>query len=374
MVRVLPRNKSPAKKSPSHAKTIVFFVGQDIVALKVLNEVLFELVKNFEFKPLICFVDTPERAKPQNADLKRYALLESRALREKVFPFLESNTSSATKTSTPRQLQHDWKFSVHYLRDVNSTETIDLLKNLGAPPMLGVSIRCLQKFSDPVIQFFDEGMGLINAHPGILPDYRGLCATFHTCANALEGNRNSGSKLTARVGCTVHRIEAGQAIDKGPILQFSDYAVDPSMPIFDINLNFVKDSAARALLLVLNSALLNGGSLQGYPQSPLTGRHYFLPTDNDVGRWQDLGVTFANRESWIGHIVDLFSLHGSPHACTMEGLLLDIWKECTAGSDVFFKSSRGGRRKIRPEGSMNPPNRGFSPPSDNSGLLSLARS
>lgn len=349
MIRVLPRKRDHTSKSAPKAKTIVFFVGQDIVALKVLNDVLFNLVKTFEFTPLICFVDTPERAKSQNVDLRRYASLESIALRESVFPFLESNTSSATSTSTPRQLQNDWKFSVHYLRDVNSSETFGLLRSLVDPPILGVSIRCLQKFSDPIIQFFDDrGMGIINAHPGILPDYRGLCATFHTCANALDAMRNGDAQLRARVGCTVHRIEAGQAIDKGPILQFCDHDVDPTMPIFDINLNFVKDSATRALLLVLNSALMNGGGLQGYPQNPLAGRHYFLPTDKDVNRWQDLGVTFARRDSWIRSIVELFSLHGSTHARMMEGLLTEIWNDCTKGSDVFFKSPRGRNRKSEP--------------------------
>ena len=117
-------------------------------------------------------------------------------------------------------------------------------------------------------------LGVVNLHPGLLPDYRGIQPYFwELCEGA------------PRAGATLHLIE-DESIDSGAILGHTSYAVQPGM---SVQLNYYLTCRAAARLLPECLAGLENGSLSPRGQDGDAGAYYKWPDSAAFDRLERRG-------------------------------------------------------------------------------------
>ncbi len=134
---------------------------------------------------------------------------------------------------------------------------------------LFVSVRFGRILGEEAIRL--PRLGVLNLHSGILPDYRGVLATFRALVNS-----------DREIGCTLHRIDR-PSIDTGPVIEIGKVAVDPARSLFWHILALYPPGAAmiaRALAKVEA-----GDPLPGTPQPEGSGAYYSFPSDDDLVRF-----------------------------------------------------------------------------------------
>lgn len=115
---------------------------------------------------------------------------------------LQTAPKNVTHFKTFAEISKQYGIKIETLNQINSSEGIAIIKSLCAD--LIVSIRYGVILKSPIITLAKHGV--INLHSGLLPDYRGVMATFWAMLN---GER----ELTA----TLHYI-ADSTIDTGGII------------------------------------------------------------------------------------------------------------------------------------------------------------
>lgn len=99
------------------------------------------------------------------------------------------------------QIEQAYEVPIRLIKDINSDEGVRYLQELS--PDLILSVRYDLIFKKQVIDI--PKLGIMNIHPGALPMYRGIMATFR----AMMAGEN-------RVGCTLHFVDEG--IDTGSVI------------------------------------------------------------------------------------------------------------------------------------------------------------
>lgn len=132
-------------------------------------------------------------------------------------------------------------------------------------PDLVISIRFSHIFP---ARFLDVPRhGILNIHPGYLPEYGGLYAPFH---QMLAGR--------PRIGSTLHWIDAG--IDTGPIVDIASIPVEPERSLF---WHVVETYPAAIPALRRTIEMLEGGTaVPGAPQDPAEQHYYRMPDRNEM--------------------------------------------------------------------------------------------
>ena len=169
-----------------------------------------------------------------------------------------------------------------YLEKPNSQDGLRLLRK--TDPDLIVSIRYRRILHDDAIGI--PRLGVINLHSGILPDYRGVMATFWAMLNC-----------EAEIGTTLHWItDAG--IDTGPIIGVQRIGSDPQRSYLANVLGLYVDGCE--MLAGAIAALGDDGPLPT-GQQETAGQYYHAPVDADVDRFEKAGLNLVDgREgAWI---------------------------------------------------------------------------
>lgn len=138
-----------------------------------------------------------------------------------------------------------------------------------ANPDLVVSIRYRRILKDAAIAI--PRRGVLNLHSGILPDYRGVMATFWAM---LAGEDE--------IGCTLHRItDAG--IDTGPVIAVCRLARDPAASYLENVLALYRPGVDRIVEAV--AALDAGRPVAGQLQPTGAGRYFRAPDATAVEKF-----------------------------------------------------------------------------------------
>lgn len=166
---------------------------------------------------------------------------------------------------------------VQPLASAKTPEGLRALEAAGAD--LFVSIRFGRILGAEAIRI--PRLGVLNLHSGILPDYRGVLATFRALAN---GDR--------RIGCTLHRIDQ-PSIDTGPIVEIAEIAVDPARSLLWHILSLYPPGAATIARAI--ERLQAGDALAGTPQRASEGAYYSFPGDADLVRFTQAGGRLFDR-------------------------------------------------------------------------------
>lgn len=104
-------------------------------------------------------------------------------------------------------------------------------------------------------------LGTLNAHPGILPEYRGV-DVFRWAVLAGDWDK---------IGVTVHWVDRG--VDTGPIIARRRYRVDPRRSVAAQTADL--DRLATGAMVETVVEMVESGALTGSPQTESSGRQYY---------------------------------------------------------------------------------------------------
>ena len=158
----------------------------------------------------------------------------------------------------------------------NAPQGLDALERAG--PELVVSIRYRRILKAGAIDV--PARGVLNLHSGILPDYRGVMATFWAM---LAGERE--------IGTTLHCIvDAG--IDTGPVIAIRRQPADYSSTYLANVLALYRDGCAQIAQAIED--IDRTGSVTSTDQPRGAGHYYGPPTEADAAQYIKKGLKLAD--------------------------------------------------------------------------------
>ena len=188
---------------------ITFLVNRDIASNLALNLLLPLLLKHQVTIFLSAKVGRPGK-KPEA--LERLRFFEQNLFNEIVFPL-----AAQSPDSHPGRCRSFDEIGALIANPPQELNTINFEPGLAqlrqADPDLIVSIRYGAILKDAAIAV--PRLGVINLHSGLLPDYRGVMASFWAMLNGEQ-----------QLGCSLHYINSSE-IDQGDILAQSYLPVEP---------------------------------------------------------------------------------------------------------------------------------------------------
>ncbi len=245
---------------------IAFFLNREIYCSVALNHLVAGLA---EHRASVFYSDKVGRA-PALEALDVLRLIEQDIPNEHVFPFIESK-GSAGELLTPRLIERRYDIPFEMMNAPNEPVALERLRALELD--LIVSIRYGRIFKADFLSI--HRLGVLNLHSGILPDYRGVMASFHAlAADARE------------IGCTLHYID-DPTIDTGPIVDEWRRPVDKAQSYFGHVLSLYQPGAR--LVLASLARLTHGEALQTKSQQKDEGAYFTFPGDEDLARFEGHG-------------------------------------------------------------------------------------
>lgn len=239
---------------------IALFLNRDIHSNVALNLLLDTLDGHRAWVFLSEGVGRP----PAVPELDQLRFLEQDLPNRYLFPLLEALDPDGTGAYlTFGQIARRWGFPVTVENAPNDPVALERLRALDLD--LVVSIRYGKIFKQPFLAM--PRLGVLNLHSGVLPDYRGVLATFRALADG------------GAVGCTLHYIDDA-TIDTGPVVHVARMPGGRSRSLFGHVLGVYPIGAAALADAV--ATLAGGGTLHTTPQPPGTGAYYTYPTADEV--------------------------------------------------------------------------------------------
>ncbi len=165
---------------------------------------------------------------------------------------------TGTGSITARAQRH--RIPVLHTRDINDAKGQSFIRQC-APDML-VSAHFDQRLYPPLCD--SPSLAVVNIHPSLLPDYRGLEPVLHTMR-----------EKRTEFGVTLHRLSP--TIDAGAILQSRPHTAEPHHSVLRITHDLGR-AGADLLISHPHQALATG---EGHPQSP-DGSYHSWPTGQQV--------------------------------------------------------------------------------------------
>ena len=169
-----------------------------------------------------------------------------------------------------RQLARRNGIPIFSTRDPNNQGVVERIRSL-KPDLI-------------VICYFDRvvrrqvleipGCGVINVHPGLLPENRGPVPNVWAVINGSD-----------QVGATVHYVD-GETLDTGPILKSAAIARDPHESVLTLDCQLLRLGARLAAEVVTE---IENGTTQETPQDPNAGRYFSFPTRADLQGFSQRG-------------------------------------------------------------------------------------
>ena len=146
-----------------------------------------------------------------------------------------------------------------------------------AAPDLVVSIRYRRILKDAAIAIPPEGV--LNLHSGVLPDYKGVMATFWAMLHGAD-----------TIGATLHRIVDG-GIDTGPVIGIRRIPADYGSSYLANVLRLYGPGCE--LVTAAIQAIAAGREVAATPQEP-GGRYFSTPGNADLEAFRGRGLRLAD--------------------------------------------------------------------------------
>ena len=171
---------------------------------------------------------------------------------------------------------------------INDPETIARIKQL-APDVI-ISIRYGGILKEQCINIPKKGV--LNLHSGILPQYRGVMATFWAM---LHGDK--------KIGTTLHTIDDG-TIDTGKIIKISTLEVQPDKSYLWHTLELYKQGALDIFDTILRYA--RNEQILISPQ-PKKSAYFTFPTTEDLIKFEQQGFKLFDEQEFLDFISQTYS-------------------------------------------------------------------
>ncbi|MCH2191054.1 MAG: hypothetical protein MK188_09035 [Gammaproteobacteria bacterium] len=146
----------------------------------------------------------------------------------------------------------------------------DLARFQESDPELVISIRHMSILEKKIIQ--QPRHGVINLHSGLLPDFRGVMATFWAMYNQ-----------QSTIGTTLHKIE-DRSIDTGSVISTSSIGLNYNKSYLWNTLNLYK-TGCTAIQRALHS-VSSGHDLKSVNQGREKGAYFSYPDQNTLSEFK----------------------------------------------------------------------------------------
>lgn len=197
---------------------------------------------------------------------------------EILFPQLEAQNRPVEqlKFCTFGELSRKYGISITSMNDVQSSENLAFIAAL--KPDLALSVRYGKIFKEGFLQI--PTRGTINLHSGLLPQYRGVLATFRALLNG-----------DAEIGTTLHYIDDGN-IDTGGIIGNAKINIDENACLLSHILRLYP--ASVDLVAETIHALLSDKPISTISQTHEQAAYYTFPNESELQAFRETGRTFVN--------------------------------------------------------------------------------
>lgn len=270
---------------------ILFCVNRDIYANLALNHILPTLNPND--KAVILFSEATAGSKATGAGLSFLRFYEQDLLNGYIFPQLEQQApyQHTGTLKTFNQLGQLYDIPMQVVPNLKAPELLVQIEAF--QPDLLVSIRFGHIFKPEILRL--PKLGVINLHSGLLPEYRGILATFWS----LLHNQ-------AEYGYTLHTIHDA-SIDTGAIIDRRCFPVNPEWSLFEHILNLYTPAADSILQAV--QAYRNGSEPPVLPQNETQSGYYSLPKSEDLEQLISQGIKLFHPDAYFRHLQQFNGQH-----------------------------------------------------------------
>ncbi|MCG8419869.1 MAG: formyl transferase [Proteobacteria bacterium] len=242
---------------------VTLFLNRDLYCNVVLNQLLPGLASHHVS---VFYSENVGRA-PDLEALDLLRLIEKDIPYDHVFRIADSPGELLTE----RHLERALGVSFEPMRDPNHPDSLERIRRL--KPEVVVSIRYGRIFKRDFISI--PRLGVLNLHSGILPDYRGVMATFRAMAAGAD-----------EIGCTLHFID-DPSVDTGPVISEWRRPIDQRQSYFGHVLSLYPPGAG---LVVDGLAQLEAGkTLETRPQQRNAGMYFSYPEAPDIEEFEKKG-------------------------------------------------------------------------------------
>jgi len=227
--------------------------------------------------------------------LQELAFFERTLLQEHIIPFLGSVPREGAPVMTIEQMRTHHGIMVERVPDINTDAFINMLKDQYID--MGISLRCYQRFKTNIIQYFSKPQVLLNLHPGVLPQYRGVIT-------AIRAMMNNDKEF----GYSLHHID--EKFDAGNLIDVRTRPLDYAKSILGNMEGIYKLGVEMVLDAVENFA--RGGNMHesATPQDETKSRYYSFLTTEEMNICKTKGIKLVDNEVLEKFLVACFAGKG----------------------------------------------------------------
>lgn len=263
---------------------ITILANQDIASNYALN-MLLPLLTGHNIHLYLSSAVGGSASKPE--PLLRLKFFEQTFFNECLSARMNNYESNGSSYKTFQQLACFLSEPVSLLNHINSVESINKIKHTA--PDLIISIRYGVILKDDVIAL--PKFGIINLHSGLLPQYRGVMASFW----ALLNNEPC-------IGCTLHFID-DSSIDTGRIVATTRMEVNPKRSYLWHVLNLYVDGVQKIAETV--ELIHQQHPIDYYPQGN-SGKYYSFPSERDLLDFEAKGLSLYSEQEFTAFLQTLY--------------------------------------------------------------------
>ncbi|WP_144394773.1 formyl transferase [Pleionea sediminis] len=262
---------------------IIFLVNRDIAGNFALNHLLPQLS---EHKVSLFLSERVGKPGSMSEHRQSLAFFEQTLFNQLVTPLLNQR-ESYSNFKTFEQMAPLLVQPPKVMNDINSSENLREIESLKPDLIISIRYGCILK--QPAIDV--PRFGVLNLHSGLLPEYRGVMATFWAMMND-----------EPTIGTTLHYIDNAK-IDQGPVVSRAPVSMNPSDSYLMNVLNLYKPGCD--LILKSIDQLSHHGSLDTLPQN-LSGAYYTFPTEEQWAMFSDKGLRLVEEDKLTDFIKEYY--------------------------------------------------------------------
>lgn len=218
--------------------------------------------------------------------LEQLKFFEQDLFNQLIFPLLTSDTTNGKYRSFD-QISTIFSRPILELNNINTNPELNVFK--ASEPDLVISIRYGVILKNEVISV--PRYGVINLHSGLLPNYRGVMATFWALLNG-----------ETEIGSTLHFINDSN-IDTGDIIATSSMSIEKKKSYLWHVLALYKGGCE--LIIDNVEKLEKNEKIQTLPQ-PLEGNYYSFPQEVDLQSFYAKDLILYDESELIAFIRDYY--------------------------------------------------------------------
>ncbi len=257
---------------------ITLLINRDLPSCVALNN----LASLFDTHDMTIFLSSKVGHSSQLPEgLRQLQFFEQELFNEFLFPALSlSNTAISAELLSFGGFAELCGKPIRELNRINDAEEFELFRQ--SQPDLVLSIRYGVILEEAVIAVPEYGV--LNLHSGLLPDYKGVMATFRAMLNG-----------ESEIGMTLHYID-NNTIDTGPVVATTSMSVDKNSSYLWHVLALYRDGCQ--LILDAVNAIEKSGSVTCATQSG-GGNYYSFPDNEELASFSHMGYKLVDLEEIV---------------------------------------------------------------------------